>query len=61
MSSEVKYKIGNLILWRDRDIGVVISYKENNIGIFFAKERETRYFNEFLVICGTLKVLKESQ
>lgn len=61
MSSEVKYKIGNLIEWRDRDIGVVINYKEEEIGIFFAKERKTMYFHEIVARYGIVKVLKESQ
>jgi len=60
MSSEVKYKIGNLIQWRDKDIGVVINYKEEEIGIFFVKERKTMYFHEIVASYGIVKVLKES-
>lgn len=57
----MKYKIGNLIQWRDKDIGVVINYKEEEIGIFFAKERKTMYFHEIVARYGIVKVLKESQ
>lgn len=57
----MKYKIGNLIEWRDGDVGVVINYKEDEIGIFFAKERKIMYFYDIMASYGIVKVLKESQ